>query len=89
MAFKEFSHSICVDIDTSEFLFIYISGIDTLNLFTECDDLMPVIQTEARRLLWVQGQHGRHRSGLPGYSVGLNFKNKSVYYITNNFCELV
>lgn len=51
MAFKEFSHSICVDIDTSEFLFIYISGIDTLNLFTECDDLMPVIQTEARRLL--------------------------------------
>lgn len=35
MAFKEFAHSICVDIDTSEFLFIYISGIDTLNLFTE------------------------------------------------------
>ena len=33
MAFKEFAHSICVDIGTSEFL--YISGIDTLNLFTE------------------------------------------------------
>lgn len=33
MAFKEFAHSICVDIDTSEFL--YISGIDTLNLITE------------------------------------------------------
>lgn len=33
MAFKEFAHSICVDIDTSEFH--YISGIDTLSLFTE------------------------------------------------------